>query len=79
MSDLAEAIIRDLETGALDLAQASKKIRDLDKKARKEGAIEYAALITDRTAQLAAENRRLRERLVSQSLQIKQQERGANG
>lgn len=74
----AEKLIDDLAFGSLDLKAATQRIRDLYDIAFTDGARAHAEGKADKTAQLAAENRRLRERLVSQSLQIKQQEGGAS-
>jgi hypothetical protein len=61
-------LIRDLGSGQLDLDQAAKRIRALWTEATKVGAADAVADLHDRTAQLARENRLLRQRLVAASL-----------
>lgn len=68
MSAAVDRLIADLRDGALDLDQAARRITDLWAEAHKAGMADGVADLKDRTAQLAAENRKLRQRLVSASL-----------
>lgn len=64
----AEKLITDLGAGQLDLATAARRIHTLFDLAFDAGATARADWSRERTAQLAEENRRLRERLVGHSL-----------
>lgn len=66
---LVEALMDDLQIGnVVDLATVGIRVRDIYDTAFQAGAIAQAHASTDGTVKLAAENRRLRMRLVQQSL-----------
>lgn len=63
-----ERLLDDLMLGNLDLAGAGLRIREVYDAAFHAGALAHAAAVADKTAQLAAQNRELRIRLVEKSL-----------
>lgn len=66
---VADKLIADLENGTLaDLTAASKRIYEVHNMAFEQGIAARQKWQRDRSAELAAENRRLREKLVSHSL-----------